>query len=700
MAGKPPAPPRAAQRSSAHETSVDSRAAAASEWETPPVRAGVRREVKLAVLLIVTLSGVFGYLVHRKFDALRQQAAAAEGAEPEKFVPLAKAAKVAGEIDLSPPPQAEPDEPAFAPGSPSTIAQASGTTPASASTPPPLLPWASPDAHSESNPAPSQERQNPPVAAGSAGSPPRQAEPTSPREAVDSELLGLLGRGEGESTGRGVAPRPTPEANSTPAMTAGDRGGSSVPTGDGPLSEEPLAFPEHLPAAHASGAGTNLSSTAPLPVKVPDSTAPTTPQPVDRESGWAPRQEGADIAAGSAATPPPQREEPFDPAFGPAPFEPAERPTLPTAATAPTGPPSISSPVAESPGQNVEPLPFSGASRPPRTVVDPQPRPAERTSPDGDPFQLFAPATPPAAAADVPAGDLAPSPPLGATSQSSPPIFPETVADPFPRPASSEPSAPGPRAPPPLASEGTGLDSAAASPRHRLLDEIDTSPRPGAAPDPFPEVRPQPIPQGTLEPTASTERAFGREGSQNFGDSRPASGPHPPADRGALWGNRPTSAPLYTVRPGDSYWTISRIQYGSGRYHAALREFNRASLPEAERIHPGMQLQIPPVDLLESRYPELVQGAPAPVASSPAASPLVEDEAGRFFISAEGQPMYRVGKGDTLTSIAQRHLGRASRWEQIARMNPDVVPHPDRLKVGVTLRLPPDASQVAASPAP
>jgi nucleoid-associated protein YgaU len=153
------------------------------------------------------------------------------------------------------------------------------------------------------------------------------------------------------------------------------------------------------------------------------------------------------------------------------------------------------------------------------------------------------------------------------------------------------------------------------------------------------------------------------------------------------------------VRPGDSYWTISRLQYGSGRYHAALLEFNRASLPEAERIHPGMQLQIPPVELLESRYPELVQGVPAPAASSPAASPL-EDEAGRFFISAEGQPMYRVGKGDTLTSIAQRHLGRASRWEQIARMNPDVVPHPDRLKVGVTLRLPPDASQVAESPVP
>jgi nucleoid-associated protein YgaU len=57
--------------------------------------------------------------------------------------------------------------------------------------------------------------------------------------------------------------------------------------------------------------------------------------------------------------------------------------------------------------------------------------------------------------------------------------------------------------------------------------------------------------------------------------------------------------------------------------------------------------------------------------------------------------MYRVGKNDTLSSIAEAHLGRASRWRQIYGMNQHELQNADRLQVGLELRLPRDATQTA-----
>ena len=56
--------------------------------------------------------------------------------------------------------------------------------------------------------------------------------------------------------------------------------------------------------------------------------------------------------------------------------------------------------------------------------------------------------------------------------------------------------------------------------------------------------------------------------------------------------------------------------------------------------------------------------------------------------------MYSVGKRDTLTGIAQKHLGRASRWREIYRQNRDRLANPNSLKIGTILRLPYDASRV------
>ena len=70
---------------------------------------------------------------------------------------------------------------------------------------------------------------------------------------------------------------------------------------------------------------------------------------------------------------------------------------------------------------------------------------------------------------------------------------------------------------------------------------------------------------------------------------------------------------------------------------------------------------------------------------------------GEVFVTGDGpdgNALYRVGKTDTLSDIAQKHLGRASRWIQVYRMNQDRITDPNRLKIGTTLRLPGDASNI------
>jgi nucleoid-associated protein YgaU len=60
--------------------------------------------------------------------------------------------------------------------------------------------------------------------------------------------------------------------------------------------------------------------------------------------------------------------------------------------------------------------------------------------------------------------------------------------------------------------------------------------------------------------------------------------------------------------------------------------------------------------------------------------------------------MYRVGSDDTLTGISQRHLGRASRWSEIFELNQAVMKTPDRMRPGLVLQLPGDASRLSEAP--
>lgn len=212
----------------------------------------------------------------------------------------------------------------------------------------------------------------------------------------------------------------------------------------------------------------------------------------------------------------------------------------------------------------------------------------------------------------------------------------------------------------------------------------------------FPEARPA-IPVSNGEATRKTSR------------------PAPVTQIDEDFGNRPTTRPLiagdtYQIEPNENFWTISRKKYGTGRYFMALAQHNAQVIPDPKRMKPGVTIATPPAEALDRAYPQLIPKPAAidPIqtasATTPAATPAFVTSKGRataetevesgFFVSNDGVPMYRVGQEDTLSGIAQKHLGRSSRWVQVFELNRGVLTDGNSLKIGTVLQLPADASQV------
>ena len=165
----------------------------------------------------------------------------------------------------------------------------------------------------------------------------------------------------------------------------------------------------------------------------------------------------------------------------------------------------------------------------------------------------------------------------------------------------------------------------------------------------------------------------------------------------------------YDIEPGDNFWTISRKKYGTGRYFMALAQHNSQIITDPKRMKLGVSISTPAAEVLERTYAQFIPKAAtidpvqtasiSPVVSSASSTKVTvaaatdEAESG-FFIADDGTPMYRIGREDTLSGVAQRHLGRSSRWTQIFELNRDVLPDGNSLKIGAVLRLPADASRV------
>jgi LysM repeat protein len=121
----------------------------------------------------------------------------------------------------------------------------------------------------------------------------------------------------------------------------------------------------------------------------------------------------------------------------------------------------------------------------------------------------------------------------------------------------------------------------------------------------------------------------------------------------------------HVVQAGDDLWSLAERYYGDGRDWRKIATANPAVLTGGpDRLQIGWKLKIPDVD---------------------------ED------VASWSDRVITVRRGDTLSSIAERELGSASRWTDIFPANRAQLSDPDELAVGMQLLLP-QPKRSAATP--
>jgi nucleoid-associated protein YgaU len=187
---------------------------------------------------------------------------------------------------------------------------------------------------------------------------------------------------------------------------------------------------------------------------------------------------------------------------------------------------------------------------------------------------------------------------------------------------------------------------------------------------------------------------------------------------------------VHTVRPNETFFSISQQYYGSGRYFRALWAANRRAAPSLDRpLIVGMTIDIPPPEALDASLfaapagdgqtpRELIRSTPRSRqdrdtalagggGSDGTVLPVGRPSSGADPISVEDfrldnprpqpqptrsrYPVYIVKKGDTYRSIARDFLGTNERADEIRQLNLGTTDNPARPAVGQHLRMPLDA---------
>ena len=236
-------------------------------------------------------------------------------------------------------------------------------------------------------------------------------------------------------------------------------------------------------------------------------------------------------------------------------------------------------------------------------------------------------------------------------------------------------------------------------------EEFEEPVRVGATNRPRPKDDFEPVLQRAQRSTRVAQKDMFAEAT-GFDDPKAQTSPTtdlPPA-RKETTAKKTTRHPLlregeYLVEEGDNFCAISKKLYGSEKYYLALAEHNRSRVADPCRMRPGLIIVAPAKEVLEQQHATLIP-KPKPAVEAKGEKPHATKKVSAaplpsgIYYDDQGAPWYRVGKGDTLSGIAQAHLGRASRAIHIANRNQERLPDPNNLRLGQELRLPNDASQV------
>lgn len=144
----------------------------------------------------------------------------------------------------------------------------------------------------------------------------------------------------------------------------------------------------------------------------------------------------------------------------------------------------------------------------------------------------------------------------------------------------------------------------------------------------------------------------------------------------------PTSLPgKYTVKDGDTLFTIAEKYYGDGYKYAVLVEANKIS--DENFISAGQTIEVPKVEQVALN----TQESPATVTE---ASTQDSGKGGATNVTIWGEKItsdtYTVKEGDWLSTIAGRAYGDVMAFNKIAQANN--LSNPDLIETGQVLKIP------------
>ncbi len=171
---------------------------------------------------------------------------------------------------------------------------------------------------------------------------------------------------------------------------------------------------------------------------------------------------------------------------------------------------------------------------------------------------------------------------------------------------------------------------------------------------------------------------------------QPATGPSAAAAQ-----TKPDSKPgpkIHVVAEGENLASVAKKVYGPEEGNKLINvqriyEANRNILKSPDEVKVGQKLVIPPL-------PQPGPGPKKPEEVLSAALFKFQTESGAKPASAGAPPKseegrwYVVQDGDSLWKIAASQLGSGARYEEIAKLNAEILKNKDSLDVGMRLRLP------------
>jgi nucleoid-associated protein YgaU len=143
---------------------------------------------------------------------------------------------------------------------------------------------------------------------------------------------------------------------------------------------------------------------------------------------------------------------------------------------------------------------------------------------------------------------------------------------------------------------------------------------------------------------------------------------------------------VHYVKEGESLWQIAHRYYDNGEYWQTIARANPKAVMPSGGIRQGVRLVIPNkaglVNAAAGSTGRAASLAPPSTATptSPNQTTTHDPRVSKGVITVRG--------GDTLSALAQAHLGSGGRWRELYEANRDQLDQPHEVFVGMKLRLP------------